>query len=195
MQRVTPIARQTLQRSFATTSTTNAKDNVRVAIVDGVRTPFKLSGTDFNDKAVYDLSRVAMKSLLERNVMDGSEIDYVTWGNVIQEVTTSNIAREAALGAGIPKNVPAHTVTMACISSNLIVWFAVRNKNKKFLGVVATISGEQLSCNIESASRVGVPDCCPLSNGIHHDRNVAGRLARQFVKHHILQPCKQRAVI
>ena len=118
MQRVTPIARQTLQRSFATTSTTNAKDTVRVAIVDGVRTPFKLSGTDFNDKAVYDLSRVAMKSLLERNVMDGSEIDYVTWGNVIQEVTTSNIAREAALGAGIPKNVPAHTVTMACISSN-----------------------------------------------------------------------------
>lgn len=50
--------------------------------------------------------------------MDGSELDNVIWGNVIQEVKTSNVAREAALGAGIPKNIPAHTVTMACISSN-----------------------------------------------------------------------------
>lgn len=31
---------------------------------------------------------------------------------------TSNLARETALGAGIPKHVPAHTVTMACISSS-----------------------------------------------------------------------------
>ena len=39
-------------------------------------------------------------------------------GTVIQEVKTSNIARESALGAGIPTTVPAHTVSMACISSN-----------------------------------------------------------------------------
>ena len=31
---------------------------------------------------------------------------------------TSNIAREAALGAGFSDRIPAHTVTMACISSN-----------------------------------------------------------------------------
>jgi len=37
---------------------------------------------------------------------------------VIQEVKTSNIAREAALGAGFSDKTPAHTVTMACISSN-----------------------------------------------------------------------------
>jgi acetyl-CoA acyltransferase len=39
-------------------------------------------------------------------------------GTVIQDVQTSNIAREAALAAGIPNEVPAFTVTMACISSN-----------------------------------------------------------------------------
>merc|ERR1719350_2771305 len=39
-------------------------------------------------------------------------------GTVIQEVKTSNIAREAALGAGFSDRIPAHTVTMACISSN-----------------------------------------------------------------------------
>lgn len=39
-------------------------------------------------------------------------------GTVIQEVKTSNVAREAALGAGFSDKIPAHTVTMACISSN-----------------------------------------------------------------------------
>jgi acetyl-CoA acyltransferase len=39
-------------------------------------------------------------------------------GNVIQDVTTSNIAREAAMGAGIPFSVPANTLAMACISAN-----------------------------------------------------------------------------
>ena len=36
----------------------------------------------------------------------------------LKEVKTSNIAREAALGAGFSDRIPAHTVTMACISSN-----------------------------------------------------------------------------
>lgn len=45
-------------------------------------------------------------------------VDYVIMGTVIQEVKTSNIAREAALGAGFSDRTPAHTVTMACISAN-----------------------------------------------------------------------------
>ena len=36
------------------------------------------------------------------------------------QVRTSNIAREAMLEAGFPDTVPAHTVTMACISSNQV---------------------------------------------------------------------------
>jgi acetyl-CoA acetyltransferase len=36
-------------------------------------------------------------------------------------VRTSNIARESALAAGIPDFVPAHTVTLACISSNVAI--------------------------------------------------------------------------
>ena len=105
-------------RAFSAVSGTAAP---RVAIVDGVRTPFKTSGSDYNDLQVYDLSKMVMKSVLERNVLDGSEMDFVLWGNVIQEVKTSNVAREAALGAGIPRNIPAHTVTMACISSNAAI--------------------------------------------------------------------------
>lgn len=45
-------------------------------------------------------------------------IEYIVYGTVMQEVRTSNIGREAALGAGYSERTPAHTVTMACISSN-----------------------------------------------------------------------------
>ena len=47
-------------------------------------------------------------------------VDYICCGTVIQEVKTSNVAREAALGAGFSDKIPAHTVTMACISSNQV---------------------------------------------------------------------------
>ena len=58
------------------------------------------------------------RALLKRTNLDPADAGYVIGGIVIQEVKTSNIAREAAMGAGIPDSVPAHTVTMACISSN-----------------------------------------------------------------------------
>src|SRR5690606_36927986 len=54
-----------------------------------------------------------------------SSVDRVIMGTVIQEVKTSNIARESALAAGIPRTVPASTVTMACISSNVAIAMAV----------------------------------------------------------------------
>ncbi len=87
-------------------------------LVDGCRIPFLKSGTDYNDLMAYDLGRMAIQGLLARNNVDPKTIDRVIMGSVIQEVRTSNIARESALGAGIPNTVPAFTVAMACISSN-----------------------------------------------------------------------------
>lgn len=50
--------------------------------------------------------------------LDKSVVDYIVMGTVISEVKTSNVAREAALGAGFSDKTPAHTVAMACISAN-----------------------------------------------------------------------------
>lgn len=55
---------------------------------------------------------------MRKTKIDKELIDYIVYGAVIQEVKTSNIAREAALAAGFSNFTPAHTVTMACISSN-----------------------------------------------------------------------------
>lgn len=62
-----------------------------------------------------------MLSLLRKTGIDKEIIDYIVYGSVIQEVKTSNIAREAALAAGLSNKTPAHTVTMACISSNAAI--------------------------------------------------------------------------
>ncbi|MFU8859961.1 MAG: thiolase family protein [Cyclonatronaceae bacterium] len=93
----------------------------KTVLVDGCRIPFQRSGTGYRNLMAYDLARIVLKSLLERNPVDPAAIDRIIMGNVIQEVKTTNVAREAALGAGYPLSVPAHTVTMACISSNAAI--------------------------------------------------------------------------
>ena len=102
-------------RGLATAAPTGGKNMV---LVDGVRTPFLQSSGDYKSLMPHDLQRMAMVGLLNKTGVDPSLIEYVCVGTVIQEVKTSNIAREAALGAGISDRIPAHTVTMACISSN-----------------------------------------------------------------------------
>lgn len=87
-------------------------------IVDGGRIPFQRSGTGYKKLMAYDLGRMAIEGLIGRSAINGDDLDRVIMGTVIQEVNTSNVARESALGAGIPNSVPAHTVTQACISSN-----------------------------------------------------------------------------
>ena len=66
----------------------------------------------------HDMLRTAVKGTVERSGVPIEAIDYTIGGTVIMEVKTSNVMREACLGAGIPITTPAHTVTMACISSN-----------------------------------------------------------------------------
>lgn len=96
----------------------NPDHSFTAVLVDGARIPFQRSGTNYNDLMAYDLGRMAIEGLLARNAVDPASIDRVIMGTVIQEVKTSNVARESALGAGIPNSVPAFTTTMACISSN-----------------------------------------------------------------------------
>ena len=115
VQNINHAMKRTTMRTFAT----KAKATPRhVVVVDGVRTPFKRSSTDFDDMKAYDLGRIAIKGLMDKTALKPSDIDYVSFGTVIQEVKTHNLARECALGAGLLKTTPAHTVSMACISSN-----------------------------------------------------------------------------
>jgi acetyl-CoA acyltransferase len=77
-----------------------------------------MSGTAYNDYMAVDLARFALKGLMVKTALDPKLVDYILMGTVIQEPRTSNIAREAAMGAGLPISCPSSTVTQACISAN-----------------------------------------------------------------------------
>jgi acetyl-CoA acetyltransferase family protein len=90
----------------------------RVVVIDGCRTPFLRSGTDYMDLMSYQLGQFAIRGLLGKTGIDPKEVGYVVMGTVISNVKTGNVARESAITAGIPVTSPCHTVTMACISAN-----------------------------------------------------------------------------
>ncbi len=90
----------------------------KVVFIDGVRTPFLKSGTNYMDLMSYQLGQLAIKGLLDKTGIEPSEIDRVVYGNVISNVKTENVARESAVTAGVPIRVPANTVKQACISAN-----------------------------------------------------------------------------
>ncbi|HVO65360.1 MAG TPA: acetyl-CoA C-acyltransferase [Syntrophales bacterium] len=97
-------------------------DNGRKAVlIDGCRIPFLRSGTAYKDLMSYDLARLAIKALVKRTQIEHEKINRVIMGCVIANLATTNVAREAALGAGLPVGIPAFTVTLACVSSNVAI--------------------------------------------------------------------------
>lgn len=91
-----------------------------VVIVDCIRTPMGRSkGGVFRNVRAEDLSAHLMKSLLTRNpAVESSAIEDIYWGCVQQTLEQGfNIARNAALLAGIPHSVGATTVNRLCGSS------------------------------------------------------------------------------
>jgi len=109
------MLRNGIARAFSSSAAARARN---VVLVDGCRIPFTMGGTVYGKYLAVDLQRMALAGLLNRTALDPATIDYLFCGTVIQETRTSNIAREAGMGAGIPVSVPSHTITQACISSN-----------------------------------------------------------------------------
>jgi len=87
-----------------------------VVIVGGVRTPIGNHGAAFRSLTGQDLARVAIRGVLDRTGLDPALIDDVILGCISQQSDAPNIARVAALMAGIPANVPAYTVQRNCVS-------------------------------------------------------------------------------
>ncbi|MBL8012678.1 MAG: thiolase family protein [Candidatus Omnitrophica bacterium] len=88
----------------------------RIAIIDGIRTPFCKMGTAFNFTSAQELGRIVTRELLERTGVDAKVIDEVIFGCVGQPADAANIARVIALLSGIPKTTPAFTVHRNCAS-------------------------------------------------------------------------------
>ena len=89
----------------------------RSVVVSSVRTPFGRLGGGLKDYAATELGAVVIRAALERIGLEGNEIDYVIMGQVLQGGAGQAPARQAAVGAGLPIEIPSDTVNKVCASS------------------------------------------------------------------------------
>ena len=89
----------------------------RSVIVSAVRTPFGRLGGGLAAVPATELGAIAIRAGLDRAHLDPAEVEYVIMGQVLQAGVGQASARQAAVGAGIPKEVPADTINKVCASS------------------------------------------------------------------------------
>jgi acetyl-CoA C-acetyltransferase len=85
-------------------------------IVAGARTPFGRFGGAFKDVPAVTLGGHAIRAALERSGVAADQVDYVIMGHVLQAGAGQITARQAAIEAGIPQEVPAITINKVCLS-------------------------------------------------------------------------------
>ena len=89
-----------------------------VVIISGCRTPIGTIGGQFKSITSLDLSIPVMQQLVKRAGIDPSLIDDVIWGcNYQRTYKENNLARVAAVKAGLPVTVPGITIHRNCTSS------------------------------------------------------------------------------
>lgn len=85
-----------------------------VVIVSAARTPIGKFGKSLGNVPAVKLGEVAIKEAIKRAGIQPDQIDEVIYGCVLQADQGQSVARLAAMGAGIPKEVPAFTVNKMC---------------------------------------------------------------------------------
>jgi len=86
-------------------------------IVSAVRTPFGKLGGGLRDYEAPQLGATAIRAALDRVDVRDDEVEYVIMGQVLQGGSGQAPARQAAVGAGLPKEVPSDTINKVCASS------------------------------------------------------------------------------
>ena len=85
-----------------------------VVIVSAVRTPIGAYGGSLKDISAVQLGTIVAKEALKRANVEATIVDEVIFGNVLQAGLGQNVARQVAVHAGIPVEVPSFTVNKVC---------------------------------------------------------------------------------
>jgi len=88
----------------------------RIAVVDGVRTPFARLGTHFRDLSAIDLGVLVVQELMKRNDLKPEQISQLVFGMTVMIPEAPFIGREIALANGM-FNTDAYSITRACATS------------------------------------------------------------------------------
>jgi acetyl-CoA C-acetyltransferase len=96
----------------------------RAVIVEGARTPIGRFLGAFSDVPTVDLGVTATREALRRASVEPGEVDVAIYGHARQAGNGPNTARQVAYRSGLPQEVPAFTVNMACGSGTKAVELA-----------------------------------------------------------------------
>ena len=145
----------------------------RIAIVEGLRTPFAKAGDELKTVQADDLGAGIVREVMDRVDVARSDVDEVIIGNVAQPAHAANIARVVALKAGFSESVIAHTVHRNCASGMQSITAAA--------GQIAT--GESrivVAGGTESMSHIPLmygPEMTELFQRLFRARSARARLA------------------
>lgn len=153
-------------------------------IIDAARTPVGRRGGALADAHPVDLAAHVIAALVERNEFDPAAIDDVILGciDAIGQ-QAGDIARTAALAAGLPETVPGVTVDRQCGSSQQAVHFAAQavmsgTADLIIAGGVQNMSQIPLMSSVEAGKALGVSD--PYSGSTRWRARYGNEVVSQF---------------
>ena len=114
-------------------------------IISACRTPIGSFGGALKDLSAADLGAVAIREALVRASIAAGDIGDVILGCVLQAGAGMNVARQAALKAGIPVDVPAETVNRVCGSGLQAVAHGVEALRTGYVKAVVAGGTESMS--------------------------------------------------
>ncbi|HEY7290936.1 MAG TPA: acetyl-CoA C-acetyltransferase [Vicinamibacterales bacterium] len=116
------------------------------AVITGAcRTPIGAFGGVFRDLSAVDLGAIAVREALSRAHVEPAEVGDVVLGCVLQAGAGMNVARQVALKAGLPVEVPAETVNRVCGSGLQAVVHAVEALRSGYVDTVVAGGTESMS--------------------------------------------------
>ncbi len=117
----------------------------KTVVLSTARTPFGKLGGALAPLSATTLGAVALSAAIERAKIDPSEVDHVTFGEVLQAGVGQNPARQVLFKSGLAKTVTADTINKVCASGMLAVVNAMRSINAGANAVVAAGGMESMS--------------------------------------------------
>ena len=116
-----------------------------IYLIGAQRTPFGRYRGFFKDKNAIDLGVMALEGLIKKTGIARDKIDSVLVGNVLSAGLGQNVARQIALGAGLPESVVASVVDDVCGSSLKALRFAQGQMALNDFGVAVVGGAESMT--------------------------------------------------
>ncbi len=140
-----------------------------VYIVSSVRTPIGKFGGALKEFSASDLGSIAIKSSINKIVINQKDIDMIILGNVLRTGHGQNIARQSAKKAGIPEEVDGYCLDMVCSS-----------------GMMSIINGSQMIKSNDANLIIsgGIESMSQAAFSVNHD--IRWGIKMQFAKEHNL---------